>query len=292
MNKIPRRTIEELIFLHQIERSLKVIIVEGDYDAAIVERFLLDVGSETIAVCTIDRIEIDDSSLRLRGRDVGNRERVIYLSERTSHQLEISGQILCIADRDFGNWLDETPECRDLLFTDYCCMDSYVWNRAVFGRFLVGYCNRPNWKVEKFMDALRGPVQSMFLIRLAVRSLQLRLRWIEKVVCVKMQAGSMTFNEQEFVKRLLNKNSSFDNQDRLFESIERFRRSLPDDPRESMHSEDFSRLVSFLLKQRRVKAVSTDIRTIKRALVAYLTISEMQEEKLFQRILGFAANPV
>ena len=288
MTEVPRRTVSELLFLHQMERSLKDIFVEGDYDVAIVLQFLRGIGYEDVVVRSIDCIEIDDVGLRLDGRDVGNRERVIYLAEQVSNHLEIEGQILCIADRDYSNWIGPIPEFRDLVLTDYSCMDMYVWNSKVLRKFLTVYCNRPLWSVEQFCEALQTPLQCLFAIRLSVRLLGLKLKWFDRLRCMNVDGWSIVLDVQEFLKRLLNKNSLFNELDCLLVCVDRFRSQFSGDPRQSIHSQDFSHLVTYLLNRKRVTAVATDERTITRAMATCLEVADLQSECLFQRVEEFA----
>ena len=289
MTNVPRRTIPELLFLHEVEPSLKDIFVEGDYDVAVVMRFLRDIGCEDVVVRSINCIEVDDGKLLRDGRDVGNRERVILLAEEILQHLEVEGTILCIADRDYGNWNGGLPEIRNLVFTDYSCMELYVWNRVVLRRFLTVYCNRPDWSVDEFIEALREPLQSMFAIRLAARSLEMKLKWIDRVVCVEVRGWSILFDVREFVTRLLHKISATDCVEKLLSCVARFRSQFPEEPRQSIQSHDFGRLVTHLLKKKGVDAVATDESTVTRAMAACLTVSELEGERLFQRVVEFAS---
>ena len=292
MTDVPRRTVQELLFLYEHERSVKDIIVEGDYDAAVVQWFLRDLGKETVAVRRIESIEIDEGELRFDGRDGGNRERVVFFAEQISLNLKVEGRVLCIADRDYGNWIGGIPEIRYLVFTDYSCMELYVWNSAVLDKFLAVYCNRPDWSAEQFMEALRGPLQAMFAIRLAARSLDMRLSWIDRVICLEVEAWSLHFDVQEFVTRLLNKNSAFVRQQQLLECVEHYRSMFTEDPRDCIHSHDFSRLVEFLLRRKGVASVAINSSTVSRAMASCLTVSSLLNERLFRRIREFACTSV
>ena len=289
MTKVPRRTIPELVFLHQIEDSVKDIFVEGDYDAAIVLQFLRDIGYENVVVRSISCIEIDGASLRGDGRDVGNRERVIFLAKQILEHLDVEGKILCIADRDYGDWIGDLPYLRDLVFTDYSCMDSYVWDKNVLRKFLTVYCNRPDWSADQFMYALRTPLQCMFATRLAARSLGMRLEWIDRVVCIEMDGWSIVLDLREFLTRLLNKVAALDELDRLVVCVDQFRSQFSNDPRKCIHSHDFSRLAAYVLKKKGVKAVAIDEGTITRAMAACLTVADLRCESLFQRVTEFGS---
>lgn len=289
MTEVPRRTIQELVFLHQVEHRLKDIFVEGDYDAAIVLRFLHDIGHENVAVRSIDSIEIDDACLRQTDREVGNRERVIFLARQVLQNLDVEGKILCIADRDHGDWSGDLPDLRDLVFTDHSCMDSYVWDRNVLRRFLTVYCNRPEWSIEQFLCALQAPLECMFATRLTARSLGIRLDWIDRIVCVEMDGWSVVLDVQEFVKRLLNKISALDQLNHFVACVEQFRSQLPNDPRKSIQSHDFSRLVAFVLRKKRVKSVAIDEGTVTRAMAGFLTVADLQDERLFRRVTEFVS---
>lgn len=278
----------ELASIHEFETSVRDIFVEGDYDLAVVARFLTDLGRSHVIVRTIDCIEIDDSALRTQQRDVGNRERVLYLAEQTEALSIPAGRILCIVDRDFDHWIGSPPAFRDLVLTDYACMDAYAWNCAVLRRFLTVYCNRPNWQPRRFMDALQTPLLSMFAIRLAARSLQMHLTWFDQIKCVVLNDWHVSFDIHDFVSRLLNKNSAMDDFDLLLTRVEYYRTEPMEDARHAIHGHDFSLLAAYLLGKKGVKLVSTDATTIKRAMAICVTVGELLEECLFQRIAEFS----
>lgn len=288
MTDLPRRTITELICLHELEGAVKDVFVEGDYDRAFVSRFLGDVGSADVAVRTIDCIEIDDARLRSQGRDVGNRERVILLAEQAEQCAMPAGKILCIADRDFDNWIGPPPVFRDLVLTDYSCMDAYAWNCAVVRRFLAVQCNRPSWDADQFMAVLRRPLLSMFAIRVAARTLGMHLEWLEQPRCVVLSGWEMDFDIREFVTRLLNKNSALSDFDLLWARVQGSRTETVEDARHAIHARDFSRLTAYVLAKKGVKRFAKDGTAVARAMAACVTVEELREEFLFQRLRTFA----
>jgi len=290
MTEIPRRTLPELLFLYEVEPSIKDVFVEGDYDVAVVGRFLRDIGATTVVVRSIDTVEIDDACLRCIGRDVGNRERVIFLAEQTSAVLSMEGRILCIADRDHSDWIGCLPTIRDLVLTDFSCMDAYVWSEAVVQRFLTVYCYRPRWQVAQFMEALRIPLQDMYRIRLAVRALELQLKWFNRLLCVELEEWSVAFDIREFVRRLLNKNQVLREYERVLERVEAFESVCSRDVRYGLHSQDLSRLVAWLLRRKGVRSVATDVGTVTRAMATCLSAPDLVEEPLFRRVAEFASS--
>ena len=292
MTKVPRRSLSELVGLHELETSLRDIFVEGEYDQAVVSSFLCNVGNTNVVVRTINCIEVDDLSLRCRGRDVGNRERVLYLAKYAEKVSMPAGKILCIADRDFDDWIGPPPNFRDLVLTDYTCMDAYVWNCTVMRRFLTIYCNRPSWQPNQFMAALREPLKSMFAIRLAARSLGMHLTWLDRPRCVSLSGWKISFDVREFVSRLLHRNSATGDFDLFWARVERFRVARVEDARRVIHADDLVLLTAYLLKRKGVTKVATDRRTVKRVMATCVTVDDIQHEVLFRRIVEFSGGVV
>ena len=251
MTDIPRRTIQELLYLYEIEHSIKDIFVEGEYDCTLISQFLVELGKRDVVVRTIDCIDVDSNEIRRDGRDVGNRERVIFLAKEASRRREAAGRILCIADRDFGNWLGNLPEIRDLAFTDYASMDMYAWNRSVIVKFLNIYCNRPDWTFDQFVGALQTPLSSMFAIRLSARALGLELKWINRTTCIEIETWTVTFDINEFVDRLLHKNNEFNQKDEFIGKVDYYYSQFFGDPRYFIHAHDFTRLVAYFFETTR-----------------------------------------
>ena len=209
MIDLPRRTISELLLLHEIESSLRDVFVEGEYDVAIVSQFLHEKKRPNVVVRSINCVDIGGDILRSRGRNVGNRDRLIVLAEETSRIASVQGRILCVADKDYAGLVEQIPEVRDLAFTDYTSMDLYAWNQSTVGRFLRTYCGRLSWRAEEFMEALREPLQMMFAIRLAAQSLGLKISWVGEKKCIELKGWLMVFDAREFLIKLANKNKVF-----------------------------------------------------------------------------------
>lgn len=292
MSSVPRRTIPELVFLHEREVSIKDIFVEGTYDASIILSYLHDLGNPKTAVRLIETIEIDDQKLIDAGRDANNRERVIYLAERFEREFETDGKILCVVDRDFVDHLGTAVEARDLIYTDGSCMEMYLWHENSFSRFLTVYCNKPEWTAKKVLASIRYPLEAMYALRLAGRMLDLKLDWIDKNVCVKCTNWSVDLDLESLAKRHLLKISKVEYLDELIEKTKQNIYGFSSDPRKQIHGHDFWRVLVFFLKKRGVSKVSLDRRTIARAMALTPTKEELEAEPLFASIEKFAVAAV
>ena len=143
---------------------------------------------------------------------------------------------------------------------------------------------RPNGSSRLSKD----PLLSMFTVRLAARSLGVNLVWFNRVVCIELNDWTLKFDVHEYVVRLLNKNAAFDRLDSLMSRIDQLQDRLSGDVRKCIHSQDLTLLVAFLLRHKGVTSVAIDARTVTRAMASCLSLSDLQEEALFQLVEKFA----
>jgi hypothetical protein len=124
-----KRTIAELITLHELEPELEEVLTEGRVDASLVRWFLRRQGSDAAVYSVSDRLDIPPSEIRRRGQNVGsNKGKVISASLNLSDSSELAARtVTCVYDIDddilCGRPLYDDIEC--LLHTDYRSIELY-----------------------------------------------------------------------------------------------------------------------------------------------------------------------
>lgn len=289
MQSIPRRTVDEIIFLHTAESDLRDIFVEGDYDKAILVDYIRTPVNLNVSVWTIDTVEIDDDALVESGRDTNNCERVIYLAKLFEDGFAYSGRAMFIADRDCSAYTGGAQVARDLYFTDYTCMEMYSWNQFAVARFLTIYCNRPHWEPREIMACARQPLESMFAIRAASERLNIRLNWIDRIVCVELVGWIASLDIAEFARRLLSKVGLNERLADLLHEVSVVQANFSSDPRTQIHGHDLVRFLGYLLRKKGVRTASMDSFSIRRALALSVHREELAVQPLFAAVDEFAA---
>ena len=234
-----RRTIEELTALYELEANRTDIYVEGSTDAYFFQWFLGHTSNGNVVVYDISTVEIPVDMIRQYNLDDNNRDRVIVLAFMLGTRLgEESLQVTCIADRDFDLVLNQQRNCGLLLFTDYTCIEMYLFDEKCMDKFLNiyirGFTYSPAYVLEQFSSTL----QELFLIRLANKLLGLGLTWMTSERCCRLRDGEIIFDTGDFITRYLNKNNMLSKKEQFADAVESFRPKLSDNPRYQMNGHD------------------------------------------------------
>lgn len=280
---IPRRRVEELIFLHEHEPSIHDVFVEGASDRAIVMFFLKETGFESVNVYPIDAIDLGDEAQEITG---GNRGRVVRLAQILATSLEDAlCSFTCIVDRDLDGVLDREPlEISCLLYTDFTCMDMYFFNESALGKCLTLTWRHDDLSGRQVMDALTPVLRSQFGLRASIEQLSLQISLINKVSCVSLDCGSVVLDLDEYIRRVANKGQVSDRCDELKERVSAFVTEMPQDVRHSSHGRDVIQLLAWFLRQAGVNSEHLSYEVLRHSLVLTLTVEELQEYELFIRL--------
>ena len=272
---IPRRRVEELIFLHEYEPSIHNVFVEGTSDRAIVMFFLQQTGFEDVNVYSIDAIDLGDKAQEITG---GNRGRVVHLAQNLAASLEDAlCSVTCIVDRDLDGVLGRAPlEISCLLYTDFTCMDMYFFNESALGKCLTLTWCRDDLSGRQVMDALTPVLRSLFGLRASLEQLSLQISLLDRVRCVSRDGDSVVLDLDEYVRRVANKGQVSDRCDKLKERVSAFVTEMPQDVRHSSHGRDIIQLLAWFLRQAGVNSEHLSDEALRRSLVLTLAVEELQ----------------
>ena len=76
-------------------------------------------------------------------------------------------QITCIADSDFDLILGKKYDCHLIIFTDYSCLEMYLFEEYCMAKYFKLCLKGFSVGVRETMDYLSKVLQEVFLIRLA-----------------------------------------------------------------------------------------------------------------------------
>jgi hypothetical protein len=285
VDDIPRRTLPELAFIYEREPDRRDIYVEGPFDASVVSWFTHECSINGVAVYPISSVEIPDDELRAIGQRPNNRESVCYLAcfLATSH----ARRALCIVDADFtiirGSKVPDPP----LFQTDYACMEMYFFNPSSFTKFFALCCHRSDWPTGAIMDALVYVLQEFFLYRCANDDLGWEMTWLEKPVCVTLNAWRIDFDSNEFVLRLLNKNSRAADKAEFLKHVDQLRKRLTAEPRHQMNGHDFTALLAWYLRQKGIRGPRSQLENVVACMTLTLDHESLKKEPMFQSLSAY-----
>ena len=203
-----RRRIEELFVRYELEPTLRDVFVEGGADAALISQFLKDSNCTDVSVYEISTVAVSRElldELDLEGNDKG---RAIGLGMTMEAKLgQDNAQVTCVVDSDFDVVLQKEYECRMVLFTDYTCLEMYLFSAETIDKFFSVFLRGFPFSSVMVLRALTDTLQEVFLIRLANRVLEWKLEWLSFERCCLADGARIQFDREDYIARYLNKNA-------------------------------------------------------------------------------------
>lgn len=281
-----RRTIEELAEVYELDPKRRDIYVEGQTDVYLFRWFLGQTNSGSVVVYEISTVEIPVDLIKRYKLDDNNRDRVIVLAfVLASHLGEKALQITCIADRDFDLILNRQHNCGLLLFTDYTCIEMYSFDERCMDKFLnICICGFPH-PADYVLGQLSLTLQELFLIRLANKLWGLGFTWMPFKRCCKLRDGEIVFDDEDFVKRYLNKNNMLFRKEKFTDAIESYRSKLTDNPRYHINGHDYIDLLAWYLAKHHVDSKLCDSKVVERSLLGCVEFNQLSSQSLFKQLL-------
>lgn len=281
---IPRRKIEELVALYELHPNFRDVFVEGARDKSVLEWFLGEQRANAV-VYEISTIEIRADEVLRFGLEDANRGRVIALAYILDAHLGPNTRIAtCIADSDFELMLQCLRSCDLLLLTDYTCIEMYSFNEHALGKFLKLFIGKSQKSAEIVLREIAGALRELFLIRLANRVLGFGLEQLPfRRYCTITQDG-VSLDTERYIQDYLSKNGKRTEIARFKETMNEYRRTLPEDPRACIHGHDFEVLfVDYFRQHGGDRNIPGDF--LCRALMLSVKSAYLAEQPLFRRLI-------
>ncbi|MGZ2747766.1 hypothetical protein [Burkholderia stagnalis] len=141
-NGVPRRLIDELINRWTLGR-LKAVFVEGPNDQRLIRLLQREPycpkGFEELDPIPTEAIEISSGLLQKHGLEgSGSKQRVVAASREVLERGAGDG-FRGIVDMDLDRILGNDLRSQVTVYTDYSCMDCYLWTTHVLNRMLIQF---------------------------------------------------------------------------------------------------------------------------------------------------------
>jgi len=293
MNKIERRTIDELATRYILEPELRDIYVEGPRDKKLFKWFLNKSEFNNIEIYEINSIDISDDLINTLGLQSGNRDRLIALSVELERFLPISIKyVLCIADSDFDFLLGRKYGPRYLLYTDYTSIEIYFYYEQIIEKILLFSVHRDTIEIPALMEILTEILQELFIIRSANEKLGWGLTWVDFIKNCKIKNGLIEFDVRKFIEKYLLKNNKLDRINEFIETCEELKKVKVETHKHRIHGEDYFELLGWYIS----KLVHNGghhyrneqiMRTI---IFQSANVRELTNEKMFEKLVGIYKN--
>ncbi|RON03374.1 hypothetical protein BK659_22980 [Pseudomonas brassicacearum] len=247
MDNLPRRSIDDLIFMYELEPSLQDVYVEGVFDKDILTACFEHAGDKSRIVYTVDSVDIPFSVLKKYGLTEGNKQRIIALAR----EFEVLDGNSCkfLVDRDLDHWFEALYASQQLVWTRHCALELYFFTEDFLKRFLINASRSKIGEWSIFINGFCRALIHMYAFRLADRELDLKLEWVELDKDLKLSNGLVVFNRDSFLNRVLNKNNMMRHKNAFnLSALVWFEKCLEDDRRLAMRGHDFVSLLAFVIK--------------------------------------------
>ncbi len=280
------KKLNELIALYFLEPNLKDIYVEGVSDKNLIEWVLSAHNIKDIDVYLIEDVEINDDILEHNRLNKGsNRSKVLALSTELAQSLPITRKILCIADRDQEDYIPSGINNCFLEFTDYNSTELYLLRSSVIRKFislvLGGFFLSEHRLVAQAIPILKD----LYVLRLANQALGWNMGWIEFKKYVHF-SEEFSFDRERFQKAYLLKNEKWSERAIFEKKIKELRLILKYDFRFCLRGHDLMNLLYYAVKKCKCSRKFGNVDTFRGAFMGCLELSELSDEKLFQRVLA------
>jgi hypothetical protein len=279
-----KKKVEELITRYQFEPSIRDVFVEGRSDAALLKKFLQTKNLRHVVVYEISSVEIPAEVVLAAGQPDGVRGRVVYLAFEFDKALPATSKaVSCVADRDYDLLLGRTFLSPFLLFVDYCCIEMYAFNANALNNLLNAIAPAIGKTGEAVLKELEPLLRRLFLIRAANIGLALNMKWLSSFdnSCT-LKNGEIRFDEEDFIKRYLNKNALLSQKDGFIKILAELTAKAKGDVRLFVRGHDFVHVLSWYLREQVSKSSPLyKPEVLEQLVLAHIDPVELAGEKFF-----------
>jgi len=285
MSDDAQKQIGELLTLYALE-NVKDIYVEGALDKDVYEWFLRSNGRNDVSVYSIEVVEIPVERLEQYNLPYpSNRSKIIALSCELAGAKNIESTVLCIADRDYEDFLPTATPNSFLTFTDFNSLESYVLDFEIMSKFISIGLGRLPVDANILIPQLFKVLKSLFFMRLANEKLSWNMQWIKINKYLKVSRDSTIFEESKFIVALLQKNNRAANQDEFRNEIEKLISTAPSEEKLLLRGHDFMEVFHVVAKKLRTKRNYGDVQFFGGAFTACLGIASLRNYSLFKTLM-------
>ncbi len=282
-----RKNIDELIALYSLEPTLKDIYVEGSSDKELIEWVLSANNIQGVGIYLIDIVNVEENILNRQGLDTGsNRSRVVALSAELAASLPKTCKVVCVADRDYEDYLPSGIKNNFLEFTDYNSAELYLFNPSMLCKFFHLVLGGFSLSADDIMMKATPILEDLYIIRLANRALNWKMKWINFAKYVRF-SSDISFDHDAFLKAYLLKNQKWSKRSIFKKKVEDLRPELKADHRFRVRGHDLIEFLHYAVKKLRKRRKFGNVWTLQGALTGCLELEKLSKEGLFQRLLSF-----
>jgi hypothetical protein len=281
-----RFSIDALIARYENEPTLREIFVEGRSEREVFEAFVEKRPARVLSVFSIDDVNVPRDIVEARFGS-GNRGRVVALAHQLSASLIATARApYCIADKDLNTVLDSDIDCGRLWFSDYACLESYLFDSDNFRRIIRSFFGIEFSEDE--YDALVAACNQLYLVRAARTVLEPKLALVDIRGSLNIRDGEIYFDLQDYLNRFLVSRRR-DMLTPFNEAIVELSRREADDPRNRIHKDDLAVIACWLGESKKVIKDLRQPMVLLRVVLSHLREADLSCYPLFTRLTEWLA---
>jgi hypothetical protein len=225
----------------KLKPELLNIWVEGSTDEAIIKNFLSKTGNSLfVAVRRIDFVEIDDTLLLKYGLNKSNnKHKVIAFAKEIQTEGPPDSRVLFIIDKDFDFLIGDVMKVNNLIYTDYSCMESYIFSEAHVVELFSLSSFSIRGSAEITFKCIRDIVHQLFAFRIEHQLENLCLGQVDYKTKCYFDADKFCFKLEQYVRERLSKDNKQSKFDALMNSILSRVQSFNYDERDLINGHDY-----------------------------------------------------
>lgn len=285
------RQITELVVKYKLHSNLKDLFVEGEKDIKffqlVFKYFKLKINTYKISTVDVHQNIADNLKLNLKLYH-SCRNKVITLAHALNASLEekSTNQCRCVVDKDYDFFLNKLFSCPILLYTDYNCIEMYVFDELAISKFILALPKFPV-TAQELMLKFEQVLPIFYLFRLTNESLKLGLQWKNFIDNCEYKKCEIIFDFKTFLSKFFNNNSiNKSNQQKFLQEFEKNKKKLTTDIRNQIHKDDFKKLfIKYIRKCGRITDFNKNSELF--PLMSCVEINEIKKEGLFIELINW-----
>jgi hypothetical protein len=285
MTEIPMRTMDEVELRYTLEPSLRDVYVEGESDSSLMEWYFQECGIDSVSIICSRDVEVDVSQVLKLGCEDNNRGRLLYIAKYIKdHVPHFCAGLTFILDLDLQTYLPIDCECQYVRYTDFCCMQAYLFEESIFRKFIGIGCNRKQTPVNTLMDSISDCIQVLFAGRLANKKLGWGLKAVGFCKCLQLHNYKLSLSFDEYWNRYLSSNRRLSSKPQFIETVNIFKNKFGSEKRMQMNGHDLMDCIAWVVRQLGSRSQIAHPLNIYRSLLLCINVSYLAKYSLFKEL--------
>lgn len=285
-----RRAINELSTRYELNPDISDVYVEGHIDKALVDWFLGEYHRTRWRVYPIDTVYVPTDLVSSHNLDIGERGEVIAFAMELHQRLEHVDcqKPICIADSDALYLLGETVDCPLCMLTDFTCLEMYLFNSRVLGKFLRLFTRTPRLDSATILNEMAPILTLLYVIRAVAHRWPVPFSVFANFYrCCSKRGATVELDARDLISRSLQPLPAGERPtvDEVLSQVEQLLPRVPSDPRFAIRGRDFVLLLAWYLEG---NGVGIDFRkpdVVQRSLFTCVDLDVLGDYPLWRKLL-------